>query len=419
MAVAPPTVGSAGVPDGRFVDARAYAESPAGALRAAGRLTKPLPFALEKGIWLGNPLIGDVDGDPNGGVPPPALHAHSKKESETNAAIRQPRWERIPPLNRATDSSIREKPEDVPVPWLRAPRMKNIGFLGLGAMGEPMVESLLRAGFTVRAAAHRKREALDRLVSSGCIACVDPAEVARQSEAIIVCVPDAPQVEEVLFGPSGVAAGVKSGSIVIDMSTISPMASRGFSARLETLGVAFVDAPVSGGPARASAGTLTIMAGAGDSDFQRVRPLLEAMGTPHHVGPVGMGETVKLVNQIIIANVMVANAEALTFASVMGADRDAVRKVLAGATGNNYLLEQWLPKTWFAGTFEGGFAMDLLRKDVAAALDTARTMNLAMPASAFAYQLYTAQSAEGDGGRDYTAIAKLYERLAGHQNSTR
>ncbi len=374
---------------------------------------------LENGISLGNPPTGDVDGDPKGGVPPPALQAHSKNGIKTNAAIRELRLERIPLTHRATDSSIREEPEDVPVPWLRAPRMKNIGFLGLGAMGEPMVQSLLRAGFTVRVAAHRKREAFDRLVSSGCIACSDPAEVARHSEAIIVCVPDSPQVDEVLFGANGVAAGVKKGAIVIDMSTIAPTASRGFADRLGAQEVAFVDAPVSGGPARALAGTLTIMAGASDTDFERVRPLLEAMGTAHHVGPVGMGETVKLVNQIIIANVMVANAEALTFASVMGADRDAVRKVLAGATGNNYLLEQWLPKTWFAGTFEGGFAMDLLRKDVAAALDTARTMNLAMPASAFAYQLYTAQSAEGDGGRDYTAIAKLYERLAGHQNSTR
>ncbi|MHB8462983.1 MAG: NAD(P)-dependent oxidoreductase [Vulcanimicrobiaceae bacterium] len=297
--------------------------------------------------------------------------------------------------------------------------MKNIGFLGLGAMGEPMVQSLLRADFTVRAAAHRQRGSLDRLVACGAIACADPAEVARQSDAIILCVPDSPQVEDVLFSANGVAAGVQTGSIVVDMSTISPMASRGFAERLRAQGVAFVDAPVSGGPARAGAGTLTIMAGASDADFLRVKPVLDAMGTAHHVGPVGMGETVKLVNQIIIANVMVANAEALTFASVMGADRDAVRKVLAGATGNNYLLEQWLPKTWFAGTFEGGFAMDLLRKDVAAALDTARTMKLAMPASAFAYQLYTAQSAEGDGGRDYTAIAKLYERLAGHQNSAR
>jgi len=123
-----------------------------------------------------------------------------------------------------------------------------------------------------------------------------------------------------------------------------------------------------------------------------------------------MGETVKLVNQVIVANVMIANAEALTFAKRAGADLDAARKVIATSTGSNYILEQWLPKTWLAGTFEGGFALDLLRKDVAAALDAARSMAHPMPASALAYQLYTARSAEGDGALDYSAIAKSYER---------
>ena len=297
--------------------------------------------------------------------------------------------------------------------------MKNVGFLGLGAMGEPMALALLRAGFTVRSAAHVNRAPLERLLSAGALECKDPAEVANASDAVVICVPDAPQVEEVLFDSRGVAVGAQSGTIVIDMSTISPIASRLFAQRLKAHGIDFLDAPISGGPARAASGTLTIMAGASDENFTRATPILSAMGTPHHVGPVGMGETVKLVNQLIIANVMLANAEALTFASAMGANIDAVRGVLASATGNNYVLEQWLPKTWFAGTFEGGFAMDLLRKDVAAALDAARSMKLAMPTSALAYQLYTAQSAEGDGGRDYSAIAKLYERFAGPKNSTR
>ncbi len=201
--------------------------------------------------------------------------------------------------------------------------------------------------------------------------------------------------------------------MVIDMSTISPMASKRFAERLADRDVHFVDAPVSGGPVRAAAGTLTIMVGAADEAFARAEPILKAMGTPYHLGGVGMGETVKLVNQIIIANVMIANAEALVFAKRAGADLDEVRKVLATATGSNYVLDQWLPKTWFAGTFEGGFALDLLRKDVAAALDAARAMDFPMPASALAYQLYTARSAEGDGALDYSAIAKSYERIAG------
>ncbi len=277
-------------------------------------------------------------------------------------------------------------------------------------MGEPMARSLRRAKIPVGAIVHRRREALERLLEDGVTEAAGGAALAAQSDAVILCLPDSPQVEEALFGSGGVAEGVRPGSIVIDMSTLSPVASKSFATRLAALGVAFVDAPVSGGPVRAASGTLTIMVGASPADFARVEPLLRAMGTPHHLGPVGMGETVKLVNQVIIANVMIANAEALTFAKRAGADLDAVRKVLATATASNYILEQWLPKTWLAGTFEGGFALDLLRKDVAAALDAGRSMVHPMPASALAYQLYTARSAEGDGALDYSAIAKSYER---------
>jgi 3-hydroxyisobutyrate dehydrogenase-like beta-hydroxyacid dehydrogenase len=288
-----------------------------------------------------------------------------------------------------------------------------IGFIGIGAMGEPMVRSLRRAGFAVSACAHRNRAPLERLMAEGVSEAPDPAGVAAAADVVITCVPDAPQVEEALFAPHGAAAGARPGTAFIDMSTISPVRSREFAERLQASGHTFVDAPVSGGPVRAQSGTLAIMAGGDPEDYERVRPVLEAMGTPHHVGPVGLGETVKLVNQLIIANLMIANAEALSFASKAGADLNAVRTVLAGATASNYLLEQWLPKTWFAGTFEGGFALDLLRKDLAAALDAARAMKMPLPASAFAYQLYTLQSAQGDGALDYSAISKFYEHVAG------
>jgi 3-hydroxyisobutyrate dehydrogenase-like beta-hydroxyacid dehydrogenase len=280
-------------------------------------------------------------------------------------------------------------------------------------MGEPMTRSLLRAGFVVTVAAHRRREALERLIAEGAIEAADPAAVAERSDVLITCVPDAPQVEEVLFGERGAAKGCRRGTTVIDMSTISPIASKGFAQRLGAAGVDFVDAPVSGGPARASTGTLTIMVGAKADVFPRVEPVLKAMGTPTRLGDVGMGETVKLVNQVIIASVMIANAEALVFAKREGADLEAVRKVISTATGSNYLLDQWLPKMWLGGTFQGGFAMDLLRKDVAAALDAARSTRYAMPLTGLAYQLYTARSAEGDGALDYSAIAKSYERIGG------
>lgn len=284
-----------------------------------------------------------------------------------------------------------------------------IGFIGIGAMGEPMSLALTRAGYSVTATAHRNRDRLERVLSEGVREAPGPAAVAAASDIIITCVPDAPQVEEALFGEGGAVHGARPGSTFIDMSTISPVATRGFAERLQASGHRFLDAPVSGGPARAASATLTIMVGADPADFQRVEPVLKAMGTPHHLGAVGLGETVKLVNQIIISNVMLANVEGLTFARKAGADLDAVRKVLSTATASNYLLEQWLPKTWFAGTFEGGFALDLLRKDLGAALDAARAMKVPMPASAFAYQLYTLQSAEGDGSLDYSAVAKFYD----------
>jgi 3-hydroxyisobutyrate dehydrogenase-like beta-hydroxyacid dehydrogenase len=296
---------------------------------------------------------------------------------------------------------------------------RRIGFIGLGAMGEPMARSLTRGGFSVTASSFRRREALERLVADGVVEADDPAAVAAASDVVILCVPDAPQVEEALFGPRGVAAGARPGMLVIDMSTISPTATLRFAKRLHEDDVAFVDAPVSGGPLRAASGSLTIMVGASNDDYLRAEPILLAMGTPHHQGPVGMGETVKLVNQIVISNVMIANVEGLVFAERAGANLDNVRKVLATATGSNYLLEHWLPKTWFAGTFEGGFALDLLRKDLAAALDTARAMDFSMPASELAYEQYTDRSLKGDGALDYSAIAKSYERIAGDEDARR
>lgn len=282
-------------------------------------------------------------------------------------------------------------------------------------MGEPMARSLRRAGFEVTASAHRRRDALERLLADGVREVHDPRELAAGAEAVVLCVPDAPDVEDALFGERGVAAAARPGLLVVDMSTISPVATRRFAERLAANGVDFVDAPVSGGPVRARDGTLTIMVGASPQAFARAEPILRAMGNPHHLGPVGMGETVKLVNQIIIANVMIANAEGLVFAQRAGADLGAVRAVLGSATAANYLLAEWLPKTWFAGKFDGGFALDLLRKDLSAALDAARALDYPMPATGLAFQLYTTRSAQGDGALDYSAIVKAYEPNSGDE----
>ncbi|BDE06995.1 2-hydroxy-3-oxopropionate reductase [Vulcanimicrobium alpinum] len=294
-----------------------------------------------------------------------------------------------------------------------------LGMIGLGAMGEPMAASLLRAGFPVTACAHRDRRALERLMALGARDGGDPGGVGAASDVVVLCVPDAPQVEDALFGEHGATLRAKPGTLFIDMSTISPIASRAIGARLREGGFRFVDAPVSGGPARATSGTLTIMAGGTPEDYRDAEPVLLGMGTPRHVGPPGMGEVVKLVNQIIIANTVLGNIEALTFAAKAGADIDAVLEVIGTATGANYLLQNWLPKSWLAGSFAPGFALDLLRKDLAAALDSGRAMGVAMPSSALAYQMYTAASGEGHGRDDYTSVAQFYERAAGVQVRTK
>jgi 2-hydroxy-3-oxopropionate reductase len=288
-----------------------------------------------------------------------------------------------------------------------------VGVVGVGAMGEPMAASLLRAGFEVTVCAHRNRAPVERLTALGARDGHDPAGVGDASGVVITCVPDAPQVEDALFGEHGATRGAQPGTLFVDMSTISPIATRAIDARLRAIGFRFMDAPVSGGQARAVSGTLTIMAGASEDDYRDAEPVLRGMGTPRRVGPVGMGEVVKLVNQIIISNTMLANIEALTFAAKAGADIDAVLEVIGTATGSNYLLQNWLPQSWLAGSHKPGFALDLLRKDLAAALDSARALGVPMPASALAYQLYTATSGEGHGGDDYTSVAGFYERAAG------
>jgi len=300
-------------------------------------------------------------------------------------------------------------------PYAAARMATTVGVIGVGAMGEPMAAALLRAGFGVTVCAHRNREPVERLVEQGARDGGDPAGVARTADVVVTCVPDAPQVEEALFGEHGAAHGARPGTLFIDMSTISPVATRGFAERLRAGRFRFADAPVSGGPARAKTGTLTIMVGASDEDFAAAKPVLEAMGTPNHVGGVGMGEVVKLVNQIIISNTMLANVEALTFAAKAGADVDAALAVIATATGSNYLLQNWLPQSWLAGSHAPGFMLDLLRKDLAAALDSARALGVPMPASALAYQMYTASSGEGHGREDYSSVARIYERAAGVQ----
>ncbi len=291
---------------------------------------------------------------------------------------------------------------------------RKIGLVGLGAMGLPMGKRLVSNGFELSVVLHVKRTPADELAAIGAHICSHPAQLADECEMVITSVPDVPQVEEVLFGKNGLARRPHHGLLFVDMSTINPSAARDFHTKLAGMGVSALDAPVSGGPARAADGTLTIMVG-GDADaFERARPVLEALGTHIvHVGEAGAGQAVKLVNQLMIAIIMIANAEALTLGVKAGVPLETLTDVIGTASGSNYLMQNWLPKTLFSGDLSGGFALDLLMKDLGAALQWAEQMGVPTFGGSLSQQLYRLARADGGAKLDYSAVARLYEEAAG------
>jgi 3-hydroxyisobutyrate dehydrogenase len=289
-----------------------------------------------------------------------------------------------------------------------------LGFIGLGAMGLPMARCLIKAGYAVTVCPHRNRAPADALAAEGATVVATPCEVAAASRVVITMVPDSPQVEEVVLGPDGALAGMTPGTVLIDMSTIAPTATRRIGATLAERGMGMLDAPVSGGPARAADGTLTIMAGGEEAVFARCRPILETMGRQiTHVGPLGSGELLKAVNQLMISIIMQANAEALSLGLKAGLPLDTIREVIGTAAGGNYLLTTWLPKTAFTGSYEGGFALDLLLKDLRIALSTAEDLGVPTLGGALAYQMYRLMQREGHGREDYSVLLHWWEEAAG------
>ncbi|HLZ60905.1 MAG TPA: NAD(P)-dependent oxidoreductase [Ktedonosporobacter sp.] len=308
---------------------------------------------------------------------------------------------------------------------------KRIGFIGLGAMGKPMATRLLQAGYEVTVTAHRNQAVVTELVQQGAQQADNPAGVAAQSDVIITMLPDSPDVEEICFGPEGIASGGHpEGSpegarssiadkasdqslVMIDMSTISPLAVRSLAARLQESGITLLDAPVSGGPWRAASGELTIMVGGEASQVEQQRDILDVLGTHIvHAGPVGHGSIVKVANNMIAGMLLPALSEALTLAVKAGVRLDTLREVLATSSGNNYILEHWLPQTLFRENFEGGFALELLRKDIGLALEVGRELDVPLPEAGLTYQLFTQAKGLGYGRQDMTAISKLYQQAA-------
>lgn len=288
-----------------------------------------------------------------------------------------------------------------------------IGLIGLGAMGAPMAANLLQAGYQLTVGVHQRREAAEQLALQGAIIAENYQALGENSDIVITMVPDAPQVEAALLGTNGAAYGMAAGSICIDMSTIAPTASRAIAAKLAERQIAMLDAPVSGGPARAKTGELAIMVGGEPSTFERCQAVLEVLGgAVSYIGASGSGSVVKLCNNLAISIIAMANIEALAFGVANGVEAETIRNVLLNATASNYLLERWLPETVFSGDYNKGFAAELLAKDLNAVLDTARASGVPLWAGGLAQQMWIAQKAL-DPRSDYTALAQRYEAIIG------
>jgi len=291
----------------------------------------------------------------------------------------------------------------------------DIGFIGLGIMGAPMCGHLIRGGHQLHV--HTRSGVPSSLAEAGAKACANAAEVARRSEVVFTMLPDTPDVEAVLFGPGGVAEGLGAGRVLVDMSSISPLATKGFAQRIEALGSDHVDAPVSGGEVGAKAASLSIMVGGTESAFERVRPLLALMGRNiTRVGGHGAGQTTKVANQIIVALNIAAVAEALVFASKAGADPAMVRQALLGGFANSRVLEVH-GERMVQRNFAPGFRIQLHQKDLNLALQGARELGVALPNTAGTAQLMQACAAMGLAGQDHSALVRAVERLADHELS--
>lgn len=290
--------------------------------------------------------------------------------------------------------------------------MERVGFIGLGTMGAAMAANIARGGFPLTVW-NRTPGKAGPLLALGASEAEHPADVARSSDIVVICVADTPDVEAVVFGPDGLATGLAAGSLVIDCSTISPSATRTIAERLRSRGVAFLDAPVSGGSEGARDGTLTIFVGGEASDLERARPVLERLGrTITHVGPVGAGQVTKAVNQVMIAGVYLSVAEGIVLAIRAGLDPSVVVAALAGGAARSWVLEN-RSERMIANDYPLGFRVALHRKDLAIALDLAREVGAALPVAAWCEQVETALVATGHGDEDLSAVARTIRGLAG------
>ena len=289
--------------------------------------------------------------------------------------------------------------------------MERIGFIGLGIMGKPMSQHLLKAGYPL-AVLDIVKSAQDELVAAGAKAGTSPKNVAEQSDVIITMLPDSPQVEEVLFLKEGVLDGLRPTCLFIDMSTIMPSVARRVTEAVRQKGADALDAPVSGGQVGAQNATLSIMVGGSASAFERAKPIFEKIGKNIvHVGGAGAGQVTKAANQIIVAGTIAAVGEALLLAAKAGVDPAKVREALMGGFAQSRILELH-GNRMLQRNFQPGFKIKLHRKDMAIILNTARELGIALPMSALTAELMNALIANGGGDLDHSALVTMLEKLA-------
>ena len=285
-----------------------------------------------------------------------------------------------------------------------------VGFIGLGIMGRPMAEHLAAAGHEMFLTS---RSGVPEGMNG--TACASPHEVAEQAEVIFLMVPDTPDVEKVLFGENGVAGALGAGKTVVDMSSISPIATKEFAQRVNAAGADYLDAPVSGGEVGAKGASLTIMVGGPEAVFERVKPLFEKMGKNITlIGENGAGQTAKVANQIIVALTIEAVAEGLLFASKAGADPAKVRQALMGGLATSRILELH-GQRMIERTFNPGFRIELHQKDLNLALDGARSLGMSLPNTETAQALFTACAEMGGKAWDHSGMVKALEAKAGFE----
>ena len=289
---------------------------------------------------------------------------------------------------------------------------EKLGFIGLGIMGGGMAANLVRADFEVTVW-NRTASRMAAVTDLGASAAGSAREVAEQSSVVLICVSDTPDVVAVTEGPDGILAGLAAGSVVVDHSTISPSETRRLAALAEEAGGSWLDGPVSGGSEGAELGTLSIMVGGEASDLERVRPYLEAMGkTITHTGPVGSGQMVKLVNQVLVVVNMLAASEALLLAEAGGLDLDATLSAVTGGAAGSWMLANRGPQI-IARDWRPGFTVDLQQKDLRLVLEAADELGVPIPGTALVFQLYRAVQRRGLGAEGQHALVKALEHMAG------